>query len=376
MHALAWNGDGRQLVLLGGGSDTVLASRTARVFLMDTRTGKARVLLSGIDLQGAVEVVGPGSLLLVTGGPRSNLREISLTRSGEAGRWLTRGSSVDRQPTYAPDGEWVAFTSNRSGNNDVWEVSTGTGAVRRLTDDPADDFDPAFTHDGRSLLFSSNRSGHFEIWIADRDGSGARRVSDDGVDAENPSATPDGKWIVYASGSPEKRGIWKIRPDGSAAVRLAAGPLTLPEISPDGDFVSYVHVAGLADTGAAAPRGTIRVVKLADGSPVALELKVRGWRPNTGRHRWLPGGSAIAFTMENEKHDPGIAVQGLTPEKDNAATRRLVTGFTRDSWPESLGLSPDGASLAVGDLRNSASILLAEGVDGVVARPAHGAKQP
>jgi Tol biopolymer transport system component len=367
--ALAWNGDSRHLVLLAGGSDTVLASRTARVFLKDARTGKARVLLSGIDFQGAVDVLGRGSLLLVTGGRRSNLREVSLTKPGEAGRWLTRGSSVDRQPSYAPDGEWVAFSSNRSGNNDVWEVSTKTGAVRRLTDDPADDFDPAFTRDGKHLLFSSKRSGHYEIWIAERDGSGARRVTDDGVDAENPTATPDGKWIVYASGNPEKRGIWKVRADGSAASRLAVGALTLPEISPDGRFVSYMEVGG---------RGVgaiIRVVGFEDGSPVPFGVTTPGWRTNTGRHRWLPGGRALAFEMENEKHDPGIALQDFTPGRDSAGTRRLLTGFTHDSWTESLGVAPDGARLTVSELQDSTSLLLAEGVEGVVAHAPHGASR-
>ncbi|MCM3876956.1 MAG: hypothetical protein NEA02_11110, partial [Thermoanaerobaculia bacterium] len=367
--AYAWNGDSRHLVLLGGGPEAALGSRTARVFLQDIRTGKARVLLSGIDLRAAVDVLGSGSLLLVTGGRRSNLREISLAKPGEAGRWLTRGSSVDRQPVYSPDGEWVAFSSNRSGNNDVWEVSTKSGAVRRLTIDPAEDFDPAFTRDGRHLLFSSNRSGHFEIWISERDGSGARRVSDDGMDAENPTATPDGQWIAYASGGAEKRGIWKVRFDGSAAARLAAGAFFLPEISPDGQFVSFV-------AGPGGRAGSIRVVRLEDGAPVPFEVTAPGSRINTGRHRWMPGGGAVAFEMENEKGDPGIAAQDVIPGRDTSATRRLLTGFTLDSWTESLGVAPDGARLTVSELQDSANLLLAEGVDGIVARGARGNRLP
>jgi serine/threonine protein kinase/Tol biopolymer transport system component len=357
----AWNGDGRNLVVLGGSADMVFRSRrTNRVFLMDSRTGKVRALVSGIDLGGNVDVFGSGSLLLVTAVRRSNLREVSLTKPGEPGRWLTRGSSIDRQPVYAPDGEWVAFTSNRSGNNDIWEVSTKTAAVRRLTDDPAEDFDPAFTRDGKHLLFSSNRSGHFEIWLGERDGSGARRVSDDGVDAENPTATPDGQWIVYASGGTAKRGIWKVRVDGSAETRLVEGPVILPEISPDGRFVSYVTAGARSEA--------IRVVRFEDGMPVPVEVIASGAGFNRGRHRWMPGGGALVFLTGDEKGVFGLAAQDLIPGRNSSATRRAVTGFTPDSLTESLGISPDGTRLMVSELQFSSGLLLADGVDGVVTR--------
>ncbi len=372
---LAWNGDGRSLVLLGGtSSDSLGRSRTTRVFLKDVRSGVARMLFSGIDLGHGVEVFGSRSLVLTTETRRSNLRELPLAKSGETGRWLTRGGSIDRQPVYAPDGEWVAFSSNRRSNQDIWEVSTKTGAVRRLTEDPADDFDPAFTRDGRHLIFSSNRSGHFEIWMAARDGSGARRVTDDGLDAENASATPDGKWLVYASGSPEKRGIWKIRADGTNATRLVAGPMVLPEISPDGTFVSYVSVSGPA--GNVGPRGsatsTIGVVRLADGAPAPFEAVVTGTITNRGRHRWTPDGRALVFLTGDGKGLLGLVRQEFTPGRDSSATRRAVAGFTPDSVTESLGISPDGTRLMVSEFQLSTGLLLADGVDGVVGRPAPG----
>jgi serine/threonine protein kinase/dipeptidyl aminopeptidase/acylaminoacyl peptidase len=361
----AWNGDSRGVIVASGVESNALVSRTTRIFLRDVRTGNARTLLSGIDLRGGVDVLETGSLLLVMGGPRASLREVSPATPGDGGRWLTRGNGLDRQPVYSPDGEWIAFTSNRSGNNDIWEVSTKSGAVRRLTDDPASDFDPFFTREGK-LLFSSSRSGNFEIWLAERDGSGARQVSHDGVDGENPSMTPDGQWVVYGSGDAEKRGIWKVRADGSDAKLLARGAFFLPETSPDGRFVSFL---------AGATKGwKIKVVRFDDGAPVPFEVAIQGGRANTGRHRWLPGGGAIAFELENEKGETGIAVQEFVPGKDTSATRRLLVPFTSESWAESLGLSPDGARLTIGERQEPASLLLVEGVEGVVARPARVAK--
>jgi Tol biopolymer transport system component/predicted Ser/Thr protein kinase len=370
----AWNGDGRTLVLVSSVSNGLGGSRTAHVALMDVRTASTRTLFSGLDFGFGVEAFGPGALVLVSAARRSNLREVSLAKPADGGRWLTRGGSIDRQPVYAPDGEWVAFSSNRTANQDLWEVSTKTGAVRRLTEGPADDFDPFFTRDGKRLVFSSNRSGHFEIWSAARDGSGARRVTDDGVDAENASATPDGQWIVYASGNPEKRGIWKARADGSAATRLVAGPAILPEISPDGSLVPYVTVGVPSRRAGNAARNTIAVVRLTDGAPLPFEAVVTGEMPNIGRHRWTPDGRALVFLTADSKGLIGLVRQEVTPGRDTAATRRAVAGFTPDSLTESLGISPDGTRLMVSDFQFLAGLVLAEGVEGIVARPPRGAK--
>ncbi len=374
----AWNGDSRHVVFLGGSSDASSRTRTARVFVKNVRTGESRAVLSGIDFGGGVDVFGKGALVLVTVTRRSNLREISPAGAPGPGRWLTRGGSIDRQPVYAPDGEWVAFSSNRSGNQDIWELSTKTGAVRRLTEDPADDFDPSFTRDGRSLIFSSNRGGHFEIWIASRDGSGARRVTDDGMDAENASATPDGKWIVYASGNPDKRGIWKIRADGTNATRLVPGPVILPEISPDGRVVSFVTVSGPDGTTSVAggANSTISAVRLEDGAPVPFEAGVTGAISNRGRHRWSPDGRTLVYLTADRKETFGLMAQAFVPGRDTAATRRPVAGFSADSLTESFGFSPDGSRMTISEFQVATGLLLAEGVDGIVARRVRGATTP
>ncbi|HEU5251097.1 MAG TPA: protein kinase, partial [Thermoanaerobaculia bacterium] len=174
-----------------------LTASTARLLRQNIRSPNARTVLWSPINAVTLDLLGPGRLVFDGGSRRENLLQISTggRETPPERQWLTHGNSTDRQPVYSPDGEWVAFSSDRSGNLDLWAVSTKSGAIRRLTHDAADDWDPGFLPDGR-ILWSSNRSGPFEIWIAEGDGSGAKQLTNDGFGAQNPTATPDGSWVV------------------------------------------------------------------------------------------------------------------------------------------------------------------------------------
>ena len=180
--------------------------------------------------------------------------------------------------------------------------------------------------DGR-ILWSSNRSGPFEIWIAEADGSGARQLTKDGLSAQNPTATPDGKWIIYASGNPAHRGIWKIRPDGSGAVRLVTATVVIPEVSPDGQYVTYL-------TNRRTPMASVRVATVADGRDVPFSIAVGsqgrgGSFFTTGRTRWMPDGKAIAYIGQNESGHYGVYVQDFIPGRDTDRLSSSARGLRR-----------------------------------------------
>ena len=209
----AWTSAGREIVYASGAGGRLLDfnSSAARMVAHDITADTVRTLFWTLRPSATVDVVSPGVLAFDSQQYSSNLRTVSLVRRtlGAAATdiWLTRGSSIDRQPVVSPDGNSVLFASNRSRNLDLWVLSRRDGSLQRLTDDAAADWDPAWTPDGKGIIWSSNRGGNFEIWTAAADGSGARQVTHDGFDAENPVMTPDGQWILHWSANPGKVGI-------------------------------------------------------------------------------------------------------------------------------------------------------------------------
>ena len=253
----------------------------------------------------------------------------------------------------------MIFSSNRSGNLDLW-LSSDDGGVRRITDDASEDWDPGFTPDGKQIVWSSGRSGNLEIWIANADGSEARQISKDGVDAENPTATRDG-WVIYNSFNAKTAGIWKVRRDGTQATHVVKARTALPEVSSDGQYVAYI-VDGRT------PRAQLRVARLADGKDMNFSIPLRPTRRTTailGRSRWMPDNRRLAFLGQNEEGVNGIFVQDFVPNVDTTATRKPLGAFDVERATESFGIAPDGTTMTVAGWEQLFSIFSIEGVPGV-----------
>jgi serine/threonine protein kinase len=359
LSSVLWSADSRAIIY--SESESIAgwnAGSSARIVRQEVTTGAARTLLWMPNHSLTLDVLGPGRLLLDTRSSRENLRELPLDGDQMRARWLTRGNTTDRQPTYSPDGQWVACSSNRGGNLDLWAVNHASGIVRRLTDDPADDWDPSYSPDGRRLLWGSNRSGPYEIWAANPDGSAPQQLTHDGAFAQNPQETADGRWIIYVNTTSSRPGLWRIRADGSDPVRLFAGSVQLPEVSPDGQTVLFVD--GLA--------AKIRFVRLQDGQAVPFDIDVVRRSNATavlGRSRWMPTGRAVAFVGQDERGVNGVFVQDFVPGRDTTATRRKLGGFDPENFAETLAISPDGKFLTVGGWEQIFNIMIVSGVPGI-----------
>src|SRR6266516_3914770 len=66
---------------------------------------------------------------------------------------LTDNRAREVYPRFSPDGRWIAFSSNRYGNNDVFIVPAAGGTPCRLTFHTGNDEVVAWTHDSQNVIF-------------------------------------------------------------------------------------------------------------------------------------------------------------------------------------------------------------------------------
>ncbi|HEX6939846.1 MAG TPA: amidohydrolase family protein [Longimicrobiales bacterium] len=165
---------------------------------------------------------------------RGATREIDFTV--DEGTWL----SVD----VSPDGRWIAF--DLLGH--IYRVPADGGAAEALTQESgvAVNFHPRYSPDGRYIAFISDRRGQNNLWVMRADGSDPRPVfTDRNVRASMPAWTPDGDYIIVrrdyvGEGGGGGSGLWMYHREGGQGVELVDDrAASWPSVSPDGRYVYY-----------------------------------------------------------------------------------------------------------------------------------------
>jgi tricorn protease len=121
----------------------------------------------------------------------------SADENGQNIQRLTVNRDRDVYPRFSPDGKWIAFSSDRNGNLDVFIIPATGGTPKQLTAHSGDDTVLGWSTDSRSVLFTANRGEDFmpQLYLASIDGGLQTRAGTDmGVQA---SYSPDGKRLAY-----------------------------------------------------------------------------------------------------------------------------------------------------------------------------------
>ncbi len=113
-------------------------------------------------------------------------------------RQLTQDVGLTYQPTMSPDGEFIAYTSDRFGEGalDIWVQQESGATSIRLTNHQADDYEPSFSPNGERIVFRSERDGG-GVYTVPTLGGDVRLVAKDG---RRPRFSPDGSLIAYWTG--------------------------------------------------------------------------------------------------------------------------------------------------------------------------------
>lgn len=115
---------------------------------------------------------------------------------------LTDNPFGDYDPSWSPDGQFLAFMSDRDGNPEIYTMDTDGSNIRRLTFTNHWDVDyaPAWSPDGEHIAFYSFRDKSWEIYKIDLDDGDNQCLTCGGIGGKSPSWSPDGQRIAFISG--------------------------------------------------------------------------------------------------------------------------------------------------------------------------------
>ena len=178
---------------------------------------------------------------------------------------LTNGIAWDMQPRYSPDGQRIAFTSDRGGGDNVWIMSREGDEFRQVTKESFRLLNsPTWTPDGEYIAarkhFTSRRSlGAGEIWLYHASGGTGLQMTEKPnkqKDVGEPAFSSDGKYLFYSrdatpggtfeySKDPndEIYAVFRVDRETGRTDKYIRGPggAVRPTPSPDGKYIAFVR---------------------------------------------------------------------------------------------------------------------------------------
>lgn len=290
------------------------------------------------------------------------------SEGGMASR-LTVHIAHDAYPRWSPDGNWIAFSSNRAGNYDVYIIPAHGGEAHPLTFHSADDIVTDWSPDGSQLLFASSREGQFvDLYtITVKDGK-LRRLTNDRTSSLYGVFSPDGKQVAYVRGG---HSWWRPKYKGSRNADLYVLDLSSSKTR------RLTHYEGWDSWPLYAPDGrTLYFVTDRDGTSNAWRMSATGINPqpitkHQGDAVRFPtiarDGSCIAYEYNAEiwvlpfKSAAGLSVRvaANTPRAREAGTafplkiyapsdqrQNMVQPIFIEAGASSLALSENGKTFA------------------------------
>ncbi|MEX1054582.1 MAG: hypothetical protein WED81_01035, partial [Rhodothermales bacterium] len=184
---------------------------------LDLETGTARAVISSTRLDDDPAVSPDGERLAFVSNRLGSYEVWVSARDGSNPIQITElGGPFVSSPRWSPDGAQIAFVARATGQVDVYTIDVVGGTPRRITTKESNDKEPHWSNDGEWIYFSSNRSGTWEIWKkpAKVDAEPVQITRNGGYAAME---SPDGAWLYFVKRS--ATGIYRMRlPEGEEEV--------------------------------------------------------------------------------------------------------------------------------------------------------------
>lgn len=311
--------------------------------------------------------------------------------NGQTVQRLTVNRARDVYGRFSPDGKWIAFSSDRNGNLDVFLIPSGGGTAKQITTHSADDTVLGWSTDSRSVIFSSNRGEDFmpQLYLVSTNGGMPWKAGTDmGVQA---AYSPDGKrlaynqksqvyWRKYYRGSYQsdimvmdvaaKRfsqvtdfdgldswpmwgsdgyiyfvsdrdgngltNIWRVSDSGGKADRITAfkaGDVRWPAISADGRVIMFEHDFGIWKLDVNSKRASQITLDI-DAETQDNMSELQSFTSQADDYELAPSSRRVAFSIHGEI---------FTAPVEEGDLKQITEGPARE---RGVGYSPDGKWLS------------------------------
>lgn len=264
---------------------------------------------------------------------------------------VTEGNQAIEGIGVSPDGQWLAFDSNRSGNQDIYKMPVAGGEYEQLTKHPSDDFLPSYSPDGKEIAFYSFRKGNRDIHLMTSDGGSIRQLTDDPAQERYPDWSPDGNQLVFYSDKTGSQELYVISRESKDLEWGTPRQLTFSgglycRWSPDGHLIAYISGNSLQ---VISPDGGDPKVLVSSEDPTILAVPVfPAWS--------LDGQTVYYKAHDSEGHSSfwSVPAIGGTPQLlvrfDNPSRKSIRPEFDTDGFRFFFTLTESQSDIWVMDL--------------------------
>jgi Tol biopolymer transport system component len=358
-----WTQDSKEILFIRGMDANI--GRDTAMFRVSIAGGVPKQVQFAGENPWAFDVARQGHRMAFTRMHRkSNIYRVEFGPGGSIGaesHMVASSSRQDGSPTYSPNGERIAFVSNRSGLAEIWTAQAdGQNPIQLTT---SQDLDmtrmPQWSPDGREIAYTSKGISKPEpnIFVISAAGGVPRRVTDEEGFHFLPSWSRDGRWIYFAKSYAEGSGfqlpnIWKVPAAGGKPIQVTRNGGAFAQESLDR---KWLYFSRRSDGGLAA------FGKYRQREMTGVEI----------RKMPLTGGDEQAFARDAVSEELCVTAQGIyyfgppTGRQgatirfmgDSGGTPRVIASIQR-VIAGGLSLSPDGHSLLFSQWDQSAAELM------------------
>lgn len=230
--AVLKNGEG---ILLNKSDDV---SKLQQIYYLSLADGKLRRITNDLNSYNGIGVSADGTKIATT--QNLTARDIWVGKDAESLRRVTTESNVHSNGVFTPDGRIVydALDNNRAA---VWIMNADGSGAQQLTSNDSFDYEPHISPDGRFIIFTSDRTGERKLWRMNLDGSNPALLANVAGATYAPVVVPNlptvwFRWnrenrqilakIPAAGGDPVEQqppfgdDLWAISPDGKQLAQV------------------------------------------------------------------------------------------------------------------------------------------------------------